>query len=314
MQHPGVSVVVPCYNAERYIQSALRSVVSQAWPKLELIVVDDGSSDRGPDIVQTHFGNAMLIRQQNQGIAAARNAGLAAATNEWIAFIDADDYWLPGKLQKQFDALARHPEARMSYGAWHVWQSEESEPSAELLKMLRNRDSPSLDNGGPSGWIYTQLLLDCAVWTSTVLMNRSLLGEIGGFDESLRVGEDYDLWLRASRRTEIVRVMTPLALYRIHGTSTTAGFAKKNYAAGIVESAIQRWGLRSPDGSEISRAAVDRALSHHWRAFGSGRLYAADARAASGAAYRAISLWPGNTSAWKLLVQSVLCAARGRSE
>jgi glycosyltransferase involved in cell wall biosynthesis len=301
---PKISVVIPCFNAEKYIDGTLRSVVSQDWPNLEIIVVDDGSSDRSADLVAASFPDVRLIRQSNAGVAAARNNGISNATGEWIGFVDADDYWLPGKLRLQYEMLAGNPDARMIYSSWREWYSEEPTPSPALVQAIH--ETPDDVRPELSGWIYHRLLLDCEVWTSTVVGERSLFVELGGFDESKSVGEDYDLWLRASRLTPILRLHTPLALYRKHATSVTRRPPARNYQRDVMVAAIRRWGCGSPNGDSIGRTAVRKALSRTWRDFSSANLLAGRWWSAAKGAASAVALDPLSRSGWWLLGRSIL--------
>jgi GT2 family glycosyltransferase len=207
-----LSVVIPCYNAERYLASTVDSVLLQNGPDLEVVIVDDGSRDGSADLIRQRYGsvsNVRLLQQANQGVAAARNHGVREARGEWIAFVDADDIWLPGKLRAQMDLLSMEPEARMAYTAWQVWSSAAPLPTPDFLAELQAQADDTERWSGATGWIYPQLLLECAVWTSTVLAHRSVFDEVGLFDTTLPIGEDWDLWLRASRVTPIVRVPRP---------------------------------------------------------------------------------------------------------
>lgn len=300
---PRVSVIIPCYNAERYIAAALRSVLSQEWPELEVIVVDDGSTDQSATIIDEYFPVVTLLRQQNAGVAAARNRGIAHASGEWIAFIDADDYWLPGKLIDQWRHLRKLPDCRMSYTAWHVWPSDADVPDAALLSDLATRESH-----GASGWIYPHLLIDCVVWTSTVLMHRSLFDEVGPFDSDLRIGEDWDLWLRVSRKTQIMRLPRPLALYRSHPISITRRLPQKNWQGIVVGRALSRWGLQSPDGTRADERRVKHHLARSWSSFGAAHLAAGDVARGWESAVTAMDVDWRHIAAWKLLAK---CAARG---
>jgi glycosyltransferase involved in cell wall biosynthesis len=161
--HPKISVIIPCFNAEQYIVAAVHSVLAQNWPNLEIVVVDDGSSDHSAELVRNTFPEVRLIQQTNQGVAAARNNGLTQAQGDWIAFLDADDIWLPGKLQAQYHQLISVPDARMSYTAWQVWASTEPAPSPEYIEGLIRRSGDTKAWTGATGWIYPQLLLDCEV-------------------------------------------------------------------------------------------------------------------------------------------------------
>ena len=313
MTSESVSVVIPCYNASRYIGGALRSVLAQEWARLEVIVVDDGSSDGSPDLVARDFPQVTVLRQANQGAAAARNLGVRAAQGDWIAFIDADDLWLPGKLQAQLQCLADHPGARMVYSAWQTWASEDPLPtSAEVDSLLAGASDPGRW-AGPSGWIYPQLLLDCEVWTSTVVAHRALFDEIGLFDTSLRIGEDYDLWLRASRVTPILRVARPHALYRQHPASVTRLAPRENYRSVVVSRALARWGYGDDHAGMASQARVRRALAQSWNAFAAANLEAGEFGRARRGALMSIRTDPAYAGAWKALVKTALRALHAPS-
>lgn len=305
-QLPRISVVIPCYNAERYIAAAIESVLAQDWPNLEIVAVDDGSKDASAQIIQDQFPQVHLIRQPNQGVAAARNAGIAASTGEWIAFLDADDLWLPGKLHSQWQSLEAHAEARMAYTAWQTWESSDTVPTPAFLSQLENDSHDVARWHGASGWIYPQLLLDCVVWTSTVLVNRSLLREIGGFDQTLRIGEDYDLWLRASRNTSIVRLNAPTALYRQHPESITKSAPQKNYQGEVIQNALSQWGYRSPDGRYANEAEVIRKLARIWSDFGAAHLMTKNFSLARHGGLMAIRTDWRHTHGWKVLAKSFM--------
>ena len=306
---PRVSVIIPCYNAEAYIGATIESVLAQGMDDLEIVVVDDGSRDNSVQLVRADFPQVRVVEQANQGVAAARNHGLRAARGEWIAFVDADDIWLPGKLAAQFAQLQGAPECRMNYTAWHVWPSSAPRPDAAVLRQLE-RDAPDHARWqGPSGWIYPELLLDCVVWTSTVLAHRSLFDEIGDFDTGLRVGEDYDLWLRASRVTTILRVAHPYALYRIHPDSITKSRPTDNYRARVIGRALEKWGMQSPDGQVADSQAVHRMLAKTWSDYAGASLQAGDFEHAKRGARQAIRLSGTHVPGWKVLLKVYARAA-----
>jgi GT2 family glycosyltransferase len=300
---PFASVVVPCHNAAPYIATTLRAILAQDGVALDVVVVDDGSTDGSADLVSKQFPQVRVIRQANAGVAAARNAGLHAGRADWVAFCDADDLWLPGKLAAQFELLGTHPSARMAYTAWHVWHSQAAEPDAAWLARLSGTDQLQAGQGA-SGWIYPELLMDCVVWTSTVLARRDLLLGLGGFDENLRVGEDYDLWLRASRQTPILRVPRPYALYRIHAHNTTRRAPTANHKARVVERALAQWGYTAPDGRIADRRAVAAGLARSWSDFAGAQLGAGDPRAARQSAWKAVRIHPGRWLGWQVLLQA----------
>jgi glycosyltransferase involved in cell wall biosynthesis len=304
-----ISVVIPSYNAARFLPATLRSVLAQPGFALEVLVVDDGSSDGTPALLAAQFPQVRLIRQRNQGVAVARNTGLAEARHDWVAFIDADDIWLPGKLQAQWALLSSQREAQMCYTAWQVWHTQDIEPAADWLQALMDAgEAPEAAQRwqGASGWIYPELLRDCVVWTSTVLARRSLLQALGGFEPGLPVGEDYDLWLRASRLTPIVRVPRPLALYRHHGANTTHRVPERNFKAEVVGRALARWGYAGPDGRLADRRGVDAGLARSWADFAGVLLGTGQARAARAAARAALAIDATHRLAWTVLAKSLL--------
>lgn len=309
---PRISIVVPCHNAERFVSATLRSVLAQQGFDLDVIVVDDGSTDGSADLVAKAFPSVTLLRQPNQGVAAARNAGIAQARHDWVAFVDADDIWLPGKLRAQWTALQSAPDARMVYTAWQVWTSADPEPSPQYLEQLGRLAAEEARWRGPSGWIYPQLLLDCVVWTSTVLVHRSVLDEVGTFDPALSIGEDWDLWLRASRVTPILRVCAPLALYRMHPASITKRPPDRNYKEEVIVRALQRWGYKSPDGAMASKSAVRRGLARTWSDIAGAQLLAGNVQNARRAAGRALRADPLQLTAWKLFAKTVMRSLAGR--
>lgn len=308
---PRFTVVIPCYNAKRWISATLKSVLAQTWPDLEIIVVDDGSSDGSADLVRSQFPSVTLIKQVNRGVAAARNKGIANATGDWIAFIDADDIWLPGKLEAQWRLLSTQLNARMAYTAWYVWQCTEPEPTNGFIEKLELEKSGEPSRwSGPSGWIYPELLEDCCVWTSTVIAHRSLLDEIGVFDEKLPIGEDYDLWLRASRVTPILHVPAPLALYRMHPNSITKSAPAINFQALVLSRAIEHWGLDSPDGRSTDKRVVARALGRIWRDFAGAHLAAGNLALARHGGFMALRNDWRQQQGWKLFVRSLLASLK----
>jgi glycosyltransferase involved in cell wall biosynthesis len=305
---PTISVVIPCYNAERYIAATIESVLAQGHPGLELIVVDDGSKDGSVELVRRLFPQVRVERQPNAGVAAARNRGIALATGDYIAFIDADDIWLPGKLAATWALMQATPGCRMGYTAWQVWPCTEPRPDeAELATLSAEAGNTALWRGA-SGWIYPELLLDCVVWTSTVLAQRSLFDEVGAFDTGLRVGEDYDLWLRLSRVTPIVRVARPYALYRIHPASITKTMPTANYRAIVIGNALARWGMASPDGRQADSGAVHKMLAKSWSDFAGAQLAAGQPALAWHSARTALASHAGHLPGWKLLLKSALMA------
>jgi len=260
-----ISVIIPAYNAAEFIGDALDSVKAQEIQDLQVIVVDDGSADGTADRVAAEHPDVELIRKANGGAATARNRGIAAATGGYLAFLDADDIWLPGKLAAQWRHLQANPDIDLVCTRFERWQQTATRPPDEPSPAANTDEASAIPDteidAGLSGWVYHKLLLDCQVWTSTVMMRRSLLGRIGTFDEDLRLGQDYDYWLRASRVTPIHTLRRPMALYRQHPNSATVRGAPISYGALVIERAIKQWGYSSPNGASVPAKQVRERLA-----------------------------------------------------
>jgi glycosyltransferase involved in cell wall biosynthesis len=203
-----VSAVVPAYNATRTLPATIASIRSQSVEVLEIIVVDDGSKDDTADVARA--AGARVITQQNAGHAAARNTGIEAARGRYVAFLDADDLWLPDKLARQLDAIGRNPEIRALHtGAARIddelrllWTEPCGHSEDQLWDTLYFRNLPAL--------------------MSTLMVERELLDEVGGFDPSLVILQDWDIAIRLARRGQLHSIPDVLSAYRYYGTSQSA--------------------------------------------------------------------------------------------
>ena len=198
---PLVSIIIPTYNRAWIVRDAIDSVLGQTYAAFELIVVDDGSTDRTPQILDAYGDRLRVIRQANQGVSAARNRGIGASSGPLIALLDSDDIWLPGKLSVQVDFFRKNPAAL-------ICQTEEI--------WIRNglRVNPGKRHRKPSGMIFERSLELCLVSPSAVMFRRELLENVGLFDESLPACEDYDLWLRVGCRFPVHLIDQPLTIKR----------------------------------------------------------------------------------------------------
>lgn len=197
---PTVSVVIPIYNRAWALKGAIDSVLAQDFHDFEIVVVDDGSTDNTPEILES-YQQICVVTQDHRGVSAARNAGIARAAGHLITFLDSDDLWLPGKLSAQVAFFNTHPDAL-------VCQTEE----VWIKKGIRV--NPKKRHKKYSGMIFERCLELCIVSPSAVMMRRFLFDEIGGFDETLPVCEDYDLWLRVACRFPIYLIDAPLVIKR----------------------------------------------------------------------------------------------------
>jgi len=196
---PLVSVVIPAHNAAAFLQASIDSASAQAGAfELEIVVVDDGSTDATPAIARAHAGVRLVTLNRNRGPSAARNAGVATAGGEFVAFLDADDLWPAGSLAARLEVLQRWPQAAFVFG--DCQQFDASGPRAQTLFEAGGLGLRAWGHEGLVPEAYRRLLADNFVTTGSVVARRAALAEAGGFAEDLRLVEDLDLWLRLARR------------------------------------------------------------------------------------------------------------------
>jgi glycosyltransferase involved in cell wall biosynthesis len=198
---PLVSVIIPTYNRESFIAECVESVLAQTFSNFELIVVDDGSTDRTETVVGGYSDKIRYLRQEQRGPAAARNSGIRNASGEWLSFLDSDDLWLPNKLEFEMEYVSKNPNMRICY-------------SEEIWYRRGRRVNPAQKHRKYSGWIYRKMLPLCIVSPSSVMIHRSVLEKVGLFDEELPACEDYDLWLRIGSRYPIALIPEALIIKR----------------------------------------------------------------------------------------------------
>jgi glycosyltransferase involved in cell wall biosynthesis len=210
-RNPSVSVVIPAYNAARWIAETLDSVLAQTFRDFEVIVVDDGSTDETPDVVGRYGSRVRYLRKEKGGTPSARNAGIRAARGSYIAFVDADDLWLPEKLQLQMELFLKQRDLAWTYCDTVLFQSE----TARLLYKTSQRTKMY------AGDILRPLLLRDFIHSGAPVIKREVFDAVGYFDESplLQSGEDWSMWLRIASRYPIGFIDLPLVKYRIHRTS-----------------------------------------------------------------------------------------------
>lgn len=198
-----ISVIIPAYNAEHYIAKAIESCLSQTYAPHEIIVVDDASTDNTTAVAESYPSPVRLIRlEENMGTAVARNHAVQASTGDWLAFLDADDWFLPEKLDLQRRCAVENPQAVLIYTGFRIISYDGSESNGrffwprELLPMLRYRNR---------------------FFLGTIALRRDAFDAVGGFDPSLRRCQDWDLWLRIAARYSVelfAALPEPLAVYR----------------------------------------------------------------------------------------------------
>ena len=217
MSKPSVSVIIPTYNRLAYLREALDSVLAQTYRDFEVIVVDDGSSVDIEAGITDHPAQAKVIKQPHQGPAAARNHGLEHASANTSAFLDSDDLWQPNKLETFMAAMAAQPDVNIFYGPMR--------PINEQGKPVHGRTKPCHD-----GWISEKLFCSSFVHVPTVVCRKKTVLDANGFNHSLPVCEDYDLWLRLSVYEPFALIKEPYALRRLHSDR----LSKENMSRNLV--------------------------------------------------------------------------------
>lgn len=195
---PKVSVIIPVFNGASFVSRAIESVLSQTLPDLELIVVDDGSTDESPQVIRSFRDPRVLyLRQDNQGPNAAYNTGIYRARGDLLAFLDSDDWWLPRKLEAQLNRLQTAPEAGLVYCS-----TLKVDPNGDLLKT-RHADT--------EGQVLERLLMNNDIaGPSSVVVPEGVVEKVGAFDGSLRRSGDWEMWLRIAAEFPIAAVREPL--------------------------------------------------------------------------------------------------------
>jgi glycosyltransferase involved in cell wall biosynthesis len=193
------SVIIPSYNRAKLLARALDSILMQSYPAREIIVIDDGSSDATARLIRENYPEVDYRYQRHAGVSAARNRGISLASSRWIALLDSDDSWAPGKLEAQAAAIARNPATRLVHTN-EIWIRN----GARLPQKRRHRKY--------GGDIFERCLPLCVISPSAASIRRDVFDDVGLFDESLKACEDYDLWLRICAREPVSLVDEPLVI------------------------------------------------------------------------------------------------------
>jgi glycosyltransferase involved in cell wall biosynthesis len=252
MAEPLVSVVITAYNYGHFVTEAVDSALAQTYRNVEVLVIDDGSTDDTRQRLQPYGDRIRYHYQENQGLSAARNTGIRLARGEFIAPLDADDLWHPRKLEVQMRVFERRPEVGLVAA-----RQREDYPSSWCATDDAPRQEITLED----------LLVNSCFGPSTVVLRRDCLGDATPFDPALRSVQDRDLWIRIAAGHPIVRIELPLVYYRLHGNNMSRAAQRMEYEEQLVVSRAfrtiprlrRRWLLR---GQAASSVAVSGAMRY----------------------------------------------------
>ena len=204
---PTVNVIIHTYNNERFIAETVESVLNQTYKEYEIVVVDDGSVDGTRDALIPYMQKIRYHYKENGGIASAKNAGISLSETEFVAFLDHDDLWVPDKLQLQMEHFNENPQIGLVYAKYTSFRDG---------KELRTKPEK-----GYSGWIFKELLSKSFIQTSTVVVKRECLDAVGPYDETFSLGDEYDMFLRISKKFQCGFIDKGLTRYRVHDTNAS---------------------------------------------------------------------------------------------
>jgi glycosyltransferase involved in cell wall biosynthesis len=262
---PLVSILMPAFNAERWIAEALSSAVAQTWPRVEVIVVDDGSRDRTAEVARTFAGRSVqVVTQPNQGAAAARNMALTLAQGDYIQWLDADDLLSPDKIRRQMDAIARDgsPANVLLSCGWAYFMADPS--------RAQFSPTPLWCDLSPAEWMIRKLGDNLHMQTATWLVSRPMIDATGPWDTRLVVDDDGEYFARALRLSGGVKFVTENGVFyrrRASGRVSIIGRSEPKMAAQLTATRLQIEYLRALDDSPRARTACLRHLQTFARAW-----------------------------------------------
>jgi len=284
---PEVSIIIPAYNAGRTIDAALRSVFAQTFRDFEVIVVDDGSTDDTAERVEAWGSRVTYHWQKNAGPARARNQALSASSGRLIAFLDADDAWLPRKLERQVSYFQQFPRT----GLLHTDAITDRSPTTAILNSA---DAAPIDAVRiPPSMQFDVIFHDRDVNTLTVMVPRDVLAEVGGFDERREVYvEDWDLWLRIAAHHPVGYLPLPLAIRRPGGWMSSASEQTFRGQQLVIDKVANVCGLACERHRGNARACIDARRHRLYRELGYQRFWNGRMAAAREAFSHATAIQP----------------------
>jgi glycosyltransferase involved in cell wall biosynthesis len=273
-----VSVVIPTYNRQALVVEAVESALAQSYAHLEVIVVDDGSTDGTEEAMRPYQERIRYFKQPNQSCAAARNKAIREATGEYVALLDSDDLWAPTKIEKQVQLMERGPEMGAVYC------------QATCIHVKTGMTCALPYDAGVRGDVRRKLLRGNYITgsASSVMVRRACFDEVGLFNETLRSAEDWEMWIRVSRRFPFDSVPESLVTYRVHGCNKSKRIgAMYAHQLRIVDAAF----CDDPINRENSKLRRQILAFYHWNA-GVEHLWAGDYPSSLRCLTKSLAAWP----------------------
>ena len=282
-----VSVIVPLYNGAEHIGETLLAVAAQQQVDVEIIVVDDASTDDSVQRVLDCGVTVTLLRQAKGGVCAARNAGLARSRGEVVCFLDQDDIWYPDHLQTQLRCFESHAHAGAVVSPYQHWYADATSGQYPAPQAVRPPPPAEPVDAEFSGWVFHQFLLDCWALTSATMIRREVLSRVGGFDPTQSYGEDWHLWLRLSREVPFIKLNGPPVLYRQHPSQGSRQARPIDHRTQLLLDTAAQHGYASRDGRAVERGVFERTVARYEMEFGCHHLAHGDPRLGQRALWRA---------------------------
>lgn len=291
---PLVSVVIPSYNCARFVPAAIRSALAQTYRNIEIIVVDDGSTDDTRAAVEAFGKSVRYIHQANQGLPGARNTAIKVANGELLAFLDADDEWLPEKLQVQVPLLSADPRVALVHSDLTFLDVETGKQYQQYQPRERFK-----------GQCYGTLFFGNNVTPSTVVARAAAVKDVGLFDASLVTGcEDFDLWLRLARHHSFAYCPQPLTIYRLHGSNMTRNHLRMGQA--VLAVTLKALAADPTLRTMVGARRADRHVADLLGSIGYLLRQAGNRSAARDHFWRALRLDPRAVHLWRMWLSSLL--------
>ena len=228
-KEPKVSIIIPTYNQAEYLKEAIESVLNQTYKNIEIIIVDDGSTDNTLEVVASFDNKIVYIQQRNKGASSARNTGIKEASGEYVAFLDSDDMWIKNKLEKQIEFIKNDPEiGLLGTGCYEM---------INMGKMIYKKIFPAKNE-----ILQKDLIKYNPFIQSSVIVEKDVFNDIDLYDEKFKESEDYDLWLRIAQKYKVANLPEALVTKRYYekGLSKNKDSKQLYFALKAKKNAIKR--------------------------------------------------------------------------